>query len=276
MNPAVLTADATLPGEAPGTRALHVAGRAWFLIASTGQWLFAAYVAVFFGGAALDGELSRWNEELPRGYIPGQPFDNFVVATHLFLAFVALAGGPLQFVRSLRERFPRAHRWNGRLYLLTAASTALAGIYVMATRGSVGDLTLHVGMAFNTLLIVAFAWLAWRAAVDRDLAAHRVWVLRLFMVVGGMWFFRVGLMFWMSINQGAVGFDIRTFSGPFITFMGFAQTLLPLAGLQLYLAAERSGSAGLRYAAAGVVGALTVAMALGLYVAANTMWLPRF
>jgi hypothetical protein len=273
MNELVLTG--TPPRTVTADGALSVAARAWFLIAVSGQWVFAAYLAVFFGGAALEGDFARWNDELPRGYAPGHLGDNIVVATHLLFALVALVGGPLQFIGTLRARFPRLHRWNGRVYLLAASLTSLAGMYIIVTRGTVGDLSLHIAMCFNTLLILWFAGFAWRAALVRDFEMHRVWVLRLFMVVGGVWFFRVGLMFWLAVNQGAVGFDLRSFSGPFITFLGFAQTLLPLAALQLFLVAERSHSAVLRYGTAGVIALLTVAMSFGVYVAANRMWLPH-
>lgn len=272
MNELVLTTPA--PRVTTGIGALDVAARTWFLIAVSGQWIFAAYLTVFFGGAALEGDFARWNDELPRGYLAGHLADNFIVAAHLCLAVVALVGGPLQFAGSLRMRFPRLHRWNGRVYLLTAALASLAGLYILVTRGTVGDLSLHIAMCFNTLLILWFAAFAWRAARARDFTMHRVWVLRLFMALAGVWFFRVGLMFWLEWNQAPVGFDARSFSGPFITILGFAQTLVPLAALQLYLAAERSRSAPLRFTAAGVIAALTVAMSFGLYVAANRMWLP--
>jgi uncharacterized membrane protein len=273
MNESVLSVP--LPNAAAGTGALRVTSRAWFLIAVAGQWLFAAYVASFYGGVALTGDLSGWNAELPRGYVEGQVFENFVVGAHLALAFVVLICGPLQFSRALRTRFPRLHRVNGRVYILTAMITSIAGVYMIATRGTVGDGSLHMATSFNALLILSFAALAWRAALQRDFAMHRVWVMRLWLAVGGVWFFRVGFMFWVAWNQGPVGFDMRTFSGPAITILGFAQTLLPLAILQLYLHAERTTQPLVRYAVAAVIGAATFVTAFGLFAAANKMWLPH-
>jgi uncharacterized membrane protein len=262
-------------GTAAGAGALQTAARAWFLIAVAGQWLFAAYVASFYGGVALTGDLSGWNAEPPRGYVEGQVFENFVVGAHLALAFVVLVCGPLQFSRALRTRLPRLHRLNGRVYMVTAIVTSLAGVYMLATRGTVGDGTLHMATSFNALLILSFAALAWRTALQRDFATHRIWVMRLWLVVGGVWFFRVGFMFWVAWNQGAVGFDMQTFSGPAITILGFGQTLVPLALLQLYLHAERSTQPLVRYTVAGVIGAATVVMSFGIFAAANKMWLPH-
>jgi hypothetical protein len=197
------------------------------------------------------------------------------VAAHLALAFLVLVGGPLQFVAGLRERLPRVHRWNGRVYLVTAINTAAVGLYMLLTRGSTGDLAQHVAICLNALLIVLFGAFAWLAAVARDFAAHRRWVLRLFLAVGGVWFFRVGFMAWVGFLGAPVGFDPRTFTGPFLTFLSFAQTLLPLAVLELYLRAQRSGRPAASLAMAATLGALTFVMAFGIYVAAHVMWLPR-
>jgi hypothetical protein len=273
MNDVALSPPLSL--DAAARRALESSARLWFLTAVAGQWLFAAYVAVFYGGAALRGDLAHWNLVLPHGYVEGETFGNAVVAAHLALAFLVLVGGPLQFVPALRAKLPRLHRWNGRVYLVTTMSTALVGLYMVLTRGSVGDLAQHIAICFNALLIVMYAAFAWLAAVSRDFAAHRRWVLRLFLAVGGVWFFRVGFMAWVGYNGAPVGFDPRTFTGPFLTFLSFAQTLLPLAVLELYFRAERTGHALARYAMAATLLGLTFAMGFGLFVAAHVMWVPR-
>jgi uncharacterized membrane protein len=273
MNESVISVS--LPNASVGVGALLLAARVWFFIAVAGQWLFAAYVAAFYGGVALTGDLAGWNAELPRGYVEGEVFENFVVGAHLALAFVVLICGPLQFSRALRTRLPRLHRMNGRVYLVTAIITSIAGVYMIATRGTVGDGSLHLATSFNAFLILCFAGLAWRAALRREFDEHRVWMMRLWLVVGGVWFFRVGFMFWVAFNQGAVGFDMKTFSGPAITILAFGQTLVPLAVLQLYLHAERSTQPLVRYAVAAVIGGAIVVTSFGLFAAANKMWLPH-
>jgi hypothetical protein len=265
----------TLTLDAAARRALETSARLWFLTAVAGQWMFAAYVAVYYGGAALRGDLAHWNLVLPHGYVEGETFGNAVVAAHLALAFLVLVGGPLQFVAAFRERLPALHRWNGRLYLVTTINTAAVGLYMVLTRGTVGDLSQHVAICFNALLIVMSGAFAWIAAVTRDFAAHRRWVLRLFLAVGGVWFFRVGFMAWVGYHGAPVGFDARTFTGPFLTILSFAQTLLPLAVLELYFRAQRSERPAWSFAMAGALAALTFVMGFGIFVAAHVMWLPR-
>src|SRR4051812_19951281 len=159
MSDAVLNPAFSL--DAAARRALESSARFWFLTTVAGQWLFAAYVAVFYGGAALRGDLAHWNLVLPHGYVEGETFGNAAVAAHLALAFLVLAGGPLQFVAALRARLPKLHRWNGRIYLVATMSTAIVGLYMVLTRGTVGDLAQHVAICLNAILIVMFGALAW-------------------------------------------------------------------------------------------------------------------
>jgi hypothetical protein len=73
------------------------------------------------------------------------------------------------------------------------------------------------------------------------------------MVVNGVWFFRVGLMLWLVLNNGPVGFDPKTFRGPFLDFWSFADYLLPLAVLEVYLRTQdRAGTLGKFAVAAGL------------------------
>jgi len=114
-----------------------------------------------------------------------------------------------------------------------------------------------------------------RHAMDRRFALHRRWALRLFLAVSGVWFFRIGLTFWILLNQGPAGFDPETFTGPALTTLAFAQYLLPLAVLQLYFhAQDRGGSRG-RTAMAASLFAATLLTAAGIFAASMMLWLPH-
>jgi hypothetical protein len=115
-----------------------------------------------------------------------------------------------------------------------------------------------------------------RHALARRFALHRRWALRLFLVVSGVWFFRIGLTFWILVNQGPVGFDPDTFTGPALTTIAFGQYLLPLAILQLYFhTQDRAGSRGRAVMATGLF-ASTLFTAVGIVAASMMLWLPNF
>lgn len=256
-------------------RALDVAARSWFAVAVLGQLMFVVYVVGFFGRAAVLGQFGTWNKVLPRGYIPGDTVGNLIVSMHLVFAAFITVGGALQLTTGVRRLFPMFHRWNGRAYLLSAFVMSLGGLVMVWTRGGPGGQLQHVAISINALLILLCGAMALRHALARRFDMHRRWALRLFLVVSGVWFFRIGLMLWIVVNRGPVGFDPVTFSGPFLTILSFAQYLLPLAVLELYFRAQRSTMAGTHAAMAASLMALTLVTAGGVAAATMLMWLPR-
>src|SRR5882762_3133882 len=134
-------------------KALNASARLWFFVAVIGQLILAAYVASFYGEAALTGHPNDWNRILTHGYIRGDD-----------------------------------------------------------------DVSQFAGGSLNAILILVCVVRALRSALAGKFAAHRRWVLRLFVVVSGAWFYRVGLFLWLLTNHGPVGLDPETFQGPALTF----------------------------------------------------------
>lgn len=274
MGTAVLTSRIEWNSAAATT--LNAAVRCWFVAAVAGQWMFASYIALVYGGAAARGNLQAWTSRLAHGYEAGNTVGNTALLTHLLFAAAISFMGALQLIPRIRTRFPVFHRWNGRIYIVVAFIMGVTALYLMLSgRKLVGDLAQHVAVEINAVLIIVFAAMAWRTAVARRFNDHRRWALRLFLVVGGVWFFRVGLFFWLVVNRGPAGFDPKTFIGPAITFLSFGQYLLPLAVLELYLRAQERGGVPGRMAMASGLCVLTLAMSVGILAATLGLWLPR-
>jgi len=142
------------------------------------------------------------------------------------------------------------------------------------TRGTVGDQMQHIAITLDGILIIAFALIAVRYAIARNIRKHREWALRLFMVAAGVWFFRVGLMAWVMLT-GGLGVDFESFTGPFLSFWTFGQYLLPLAILEAYLRARDSAGPGVRILVAATIMTATLVMGVGIFAATMGMWLPR-
>ncbi len=257
-------------------RLLRAAAVFWFVVTALGQLVFATYVAGLYGRATMSGHPELWNKVMPHGYVAGETFFNLVLGLHLTFAFVITVGGLLQLVPAIRRTLPAFHRWTGRAYLATAAIMSVGGLVMVWGRGAAGDLPQHVAISLNALLILACAVIAWRHARARRLDLHRRWALRLFLAVSGVWFFRVGLMFWIVVNQGPAGFDADSFSGPALTVLAFAvYAVVPLALLELYLRAQRSRRTVVQYAAAAGIAAATLVTGVGVAAATALMWLPH-
>ncbi|MCL6272990.1 DUF2306 domain-containing protein [Muricauda sp. 2012CJ35-5] len=254
---------------------LDKTSKIWFIVTVLGQWIFAAYVALFYGGAAMDGDFMKWNRVLPHGYVEGETMGNLAVATHLLFAVIVLFGGPMQFIPQLRKKIPTLHRWSGRFYITAAFLLSLSGIYMVIAKGTISGLVGDISVSLNGILILLFAVLALRTAMKRDFLSHSQWVMRLFLAMGGVWFFRIGLMFWLFVNGGPVGFDMETFRGPFLVFLGFGQYIIPLAVYELYRISKRKTASNLKAVMFVSLVVFTLITALGTFAATMGMWIPR-
>ncbi len=261
----------------------------WFFITVVGQWIFAYYTVLFYGGSAIRGDIEAINKNLIHGIISGDHIGNFMVITHLILAAIITFGGPLQIILGTilmdADRFKPAsnirgatalvHRLNGRIYMMTAFLISIGGLYMIWTRGTIGGLAQHIAISLNGVLIIVFAAIALGYAIKGNITKHKRWALRLFLVVSGVWFFRVGLMLWMSIHQGPYGYDPITFTGPFLYILAFAQYLFPLLVLEVYFRVKDRENARASFAMAITITVLTIAMGVGIYGAFTGMWLPK-
>ncbi|MGH8159209.1 MAG: DUF2306 domain-containing protein [Rhodanobacter sp.] len=262
-----------LPSRA--NSALKAAATSWFAVAGLGQLMFVVYLFGFYGRTAIQGQLDAWNQVFPHAHVAGDTMHNTVVAMHLVFAVLITGGGLLQLMTGIRRWFPRFHRWNGRVYLVSAFVMGLGGLAMVWTETDVGDLSQHIAISINAGLIMLCAVMVLRHARARRFALHRRWALRLFLVVSGVWFFRIGLTFWILMNHGPVGFDPNTFTGPALTTIAFAQYLLPLAILQLYFHTQDcAGSRGRTVMASGLF-ASTLLTAVGIFAASMMLWLPN-
>ncbi len=256
-------------------KALGAAATTWFTVAVAGQLIFVLYILSFYGLSAAQGNFEAWNKVLPNGHIRGDTIGNIAIAIHVLIAAIVTIGGPLQLIPKIRSSFPNFHRWNGRVYIITVVVASITGLFAVWTRSATGNFMQQLTISINAVLILLAAWFALRHALARQMPQHRRWALRLFLVVSGSWFFRVILMFWIAANGGPVGFDPKTFQGPALVIIGVLQYGLPLAVLELYFMAQRSAAPAARLATAGLLFALTAAMAAGIAVAAMGMWLPN-
>jgi Predicted membrane protein (DUF2306) len=253
--------------------ALKAAARFWFGVTVIGQLAFGFAVASFYGLTALRGDYHGW--KFTNGYVPGVTRGNWAVVMHVASAAILMLAGAVQLVPQVRSRFPVFHRWNGRVYMLTAVILSMAGLYMTWIRGSVGDVTQHLGSTLNAVLIWLFGAMALRYALARDFKTHRRWALRLFLVVSASWFIRIMLFLSFLVFKGPIGFDPGTFTGPLLTLLTFGQYLIPLGVLELYFRAQDHHGALRRMAMAGLLFGLTLAMGTGLFAVTMTAWVPE-
>lgn len=242
----------------------------WFLVAVAGQWLFVVYIVGFFGPPTVTGNFEAWdrNKMLFHGYVAGDTVGNLAFAAHVMMAAIVTFGGTLQLIPQIRARWPRFHRWNGRVFIFTAFAISLAGLFLHFTRGHPSESGLGA-ITLNAVLIMFCAGQALGFAMARDIDTHRRWAMRTFMAVNGVWFLRVGVMAWMILTQSSMKAAM-----PFITFWGFGSYILPLVVLELYFRAERGDSVAAKLGVAVLIVVCAAATAVGIFGAFMFLWRP--
>ncbi|WP_421894828.1 DUF2306 domain-containing protein [Marinoscillum sp.] len=254
-------------------RLLNGSAKAWFFTAVAGQLMFVFHILYFYGGSTVRGDFAAWNEVLYHGIISGDTMGNVALGIHLLLAAVITLGGPIQLVPWIQKNMRQFHRWNGRVYVVTAIIISLSGLYIIYARGAVVGPFMGAGNTLNALMIMVCAVMTMYFAMNRRLDVHRRWALRLFLAVSGVWFFRVGFGLWILINQGAPG-HTDAFDGPFDIFLAFGHALIPIAILELYLRVKDKGKPIFRKAMTLGLVLLTALMAGGIFMATIIFWLP--
>jgi hypothetical protein len=247
-------------------RALVVS--AWI---STG--LFGLYILAFYAAAALDGDLARWNEGLPQLYEAHTPLATSGIGLHFAAGGVILALGCIQFIAPLRARYPKVHRWIGRIYVFAALCAGAGGLAFIYAKGTIGGAVMNVGFGLYGALTVAAAVQAYRYARARDFTRHRAWAMRLFALAIGSWLYRMDYGFWFMLTEGA-GHQ-KDFRGPFDMFMDFFFYIPNLLVVELLLRTQyASARRSVRFSLATVFTLATLFLAVGTYFFTRHYWGP--
>jgi hypothetical protein len=253
-------------------KVLSRTGIAWFCVAAIGQIAFIIFIANYYGVRTATGNYAGWNDKsLIKGHVPGDDAGNLMFAMHVLLAAVMTLTGLVQLVPALRRKFPKLHRWSGRIFLVLACFLALGGLWLTWGRGTYLSLVSAVSVSFNAVLILVCAVYTLRFALARRFADHQRWAMRLFLVANGVWFIRVGLMGWIMINQSPRWMN-NSMSGPADIVISYGSYLIPLAVLELYAAARRSRSVPAKAAASLLVAGATVFTGIGIIGASMFLW----
>lgn len=236
--------------------------------------LFGLYILTGYVAEAALGNAATWNELFPRIHSPRSTAANIGIGTHFALGAVLLLLGPIQLIRSVRERWPRVHRWIGWLYAGSAIVTGLGGLTFILLRGTIGGPPMSIAFGTYGALVVLSAVQAVRLARARQLERHRRWAIRLFALAIGSWLYRMEYGFWfMTMGKGAG--HTSSFDGWFDLIMNWWFFVPNLLLAEALIRARRQAAPPwLRASTAGVMVLATLFLALGTFFFTAMAWGP--
>jgi uncharacterized membrane protein len=122
------------------------------------------------------------------GIMPTDPADMHYVKHALLISFHIIPGllflvlGPLQFMGSIRARWPKAHRISGRIFIVSGLLMAVSAIMINIVFPPFGGLFKSIAVyVFSTAQIVTLM-IALKAVLRRNIARHRAWMIRAFAI----------------------------------------------------------------------------------------------
>lgn len=147
------------------------------LATSVGYFLLCTLLVLLTAEVAVVSLLRYFSPlQAPPDVILANRFSHPFLWLHVGGGVTALVTAPLQFLKQLRERFPKVHRITGRVYVAACAVAAPAGF--MLAVGSMAGPKAGVGFAISAVLWSIFTFLGVRAAVQRRFDDHRAWMIR--------------------------------------------------------------------------------------------------
>lgn len=253
---------------------LDLSIKTWIAIILAGQWIFALYIFMQFTLPLLSGQLNEARYAyMITGYVNGNTVNNTILFMHVLPVMVISLSGTLQLFPSIRAHFPRFHRLNGRVYLAVGLLGAIGGLYMTWVSGSRLSNLGALGVTLNGLLIPVMVYFTWKFAVQRNYSVHRRCAVHAFILINGVWTFRLYLMGWFMINQGALG-NSANIDGPADIILSFASYLLPMLVAELVFKAQKHYKPSvLLIAVIAVVGSIAITVT-GIIAATMLMWGP--
>lgn len=172
---------------------MHVLVRIVFVLLAVGVAGYAAVVYSLFPlGKMIHPDMQATFQAHP-----------FWIYLHIFASLVALALGPLQFVRGVRERKPHLHRWSGRVYVLGVLGGGVSALYLAPFAYGGWVSTFGFGL-------LATCWLytgarAYGAIRQGRIVTHQAWMIRNYALT----FAAVTIRFYLPLSRVmGVDFDI--------------------------------------------------------------------
>jgi uncharacterized membrane protein len=182
-----------------GRLARRLAGPGWVIMA------MACVVIVVYASLYLTFDPDVYFPEQREAYLQHE----FALGVHVLSGILALLIGPFQFVRRLRRRFVRVHRFMGATYVASATALGVSGLILAPTAytglvASAGFTVLDLAMLFTT-------WTAVRMIVAGRYGEHRRWMIRSFSLIMAGVMLRVWSPIYVALAAvGIVDFSFET------------------------------------------------------------------
>lgn len=185
-------------------------------------------------GLGIAGLIRDLSERSPF-YAPDAPVVTFIMFLHMVTGALLTIFAPLQLITPLRKKWPRMHRWSGRLMVGFGVFTAFGATVYAVLRSTTGGLFMDISSSVYGILMIWAAVQTYRYGARKQWVVHRRWGIRFSVLVIASWLYRVHYVIWDQLTGGL--WTTPDMTGPFDKFQAWAFYLsyLLLAEAYFYL-----------------------------------------
>ena len=96
------------------------------------------------------------------------------IATGILFSIIA----PFQFITKLRMKWPHVHRYAGRVAGVSLLVFSLTGLFLLGPLPAGSEMISYLGLGFSGVATAIAVLLSWRAAFQRRIPMHQLWMYR--------------------------------------------------------------------------------------------------
>lgn len=253
---------------------LRLSGTLLTLAVSLSTLIFGLYILIFYALALFNGNTNQWNEVLPGLYDDSNRSSTIGIGIHFITGGIILILGCVQLFDKVRTKYPKFHRWTGRVYVLASLFTAIGGLTFIFLKGTIGGWVMDIGFGLYGVLMIITAIKTIQHARAAQFDQHRAWALRLFALAIGSWLYRMDYGFWLLLADGYG--HTKDFQGSFDRFMSFFFYIPNLLVAEIFIGKRNVAKTSfMKVLAAILLLFATGIIGLGSYFFTKHLWGPE-
>lgn len=150
-----------------------------FLWCAVAALLITLFVSTYMRLIKLNETLTWGTLPHPRSIDYGYAKRPVLTLLHILPGVLLVVLGALQFVKTIRNRYTRLHRWIGRIYILLGIGVGISSIF-MGFFMRFGGLPELLAVIIFSIYFLAALFIAYKSIRQRAYDRHREWMIRAF------------------------------------------------------------------------------------------------
>ncbi|MEM8889272.1 MAG: DUF2306 domain-containing protein [Bacteroidota bacterium] len=102
----------------------------------------------------------------------------FPIVVHIIVGILFNLLAPFQFAPAVLKKWPRYHKWMGRVLVVSALGVAVTGMWMNENFPVFGGFLKYSGVHLSAIGLILSLALAIRFILRRDVRRHKIWMMR--------------------------------------------------------------------------------------------------